>query len=363
MPRPNHGPKLKPNDKGIYEIRWSDNGRSQRLSTRTKNLAEAQQALAGFLTEAERPENQPDLTVSDLLTAYLDEHVASHCTDTTRQTTICQWLRFGLGNLPADALTDRALRDYQDKRRRGVIGTRGTKGRRGRSGVGDATLRRELTTLIAAYNHGLRTRRLTAAQIPYIALPADSAPRDFFLTQSEANVLLKTARNQSDSDGRLTRADRYLHIALATAARKTSILELTWDLVDFDAGLIHYDQLPGARTKKRRVPVPIADWLLPTLERAYAEKTNAYVLDNNRDIRRGIEWLCKRVVDETGNERYFNVTPHSLRHTAATHMAQAGIGLFFIAGVLGDTVATVTRVYAKHSPDYLREAVNATALG
>jgi hypothetical protein len=40
-------------------------------------------------------------------------------------------------------------------------------------------------------------------------------------------------------------------------------------------------------------------------------------------------------------------------------MAQAGADLWDIAGILGDTLATVEKTYAHHHPDYLRKAANA----
>jgi integrase len=48
------------------------------------------------------------------------------------------------------------------------------------------------------------------------------------------------------------------------------------------------------------------------------------------------------------------VTPHTLRHSRATHLLQAGVPTWDVAGLLGDTVATVERVYGHHSPDYQR---------
>ena len=54
------------------------------------------------------------------------------------------------------------------------------------------------------------------------------------------------------------------------------------------------------------------------------------------------------------------VTPHILRHTAATRMALAGVPMIEIARMLGHRDSRIAeRVYAKHSPDYLRRAVDA----
>jgi integrase len=52
------------------------------------------------------------------------------------------------------------------------------------------------------------------------------------------------------------------------------------------------------------------------------------------------------------------VTPHTLRHTAGTLMALAGIDLFLIAKVLGHSVQKTTELYAHFQPKYLRGAVD-----
>jgi integrase len=53
-----------------------------------------------------------------------------------------------------------------------------------------------------------------------------------------------------------------------------------------------------------------------------------------------------------------NVTPHTLRHTAATWLMQRGTDLWEAAGYLGMTVEVLERVYGHHHPDHLGEAVN-----
>jgi integrase len=68
--------------------------------------------------------------------------------------------------------------------------------------------------------------------------------------------------------------------------------------------------------------------------------------------------LLKRLAEQTKNDKFLQVTPHTLRHTWATLAARAGFSMYQIAGVLGDTVSTVERNYLKHSPDHLRDAVN-----
>ncbi len=54
-----------------------------------------------------------------------------------------------------------------------------------------------------------------------------------------------------------------------------------------------------------------------------------------------------------------NVTPHTLRHTAATWLMQAGVPVWTAAGYLGMSVEVLVNTYGHHHPDHLREAANA----
>jgi len=52
-----------------------------------------------------------------------------------------------------------------------------------------------------------------------------------------------------------------------------------------------------------------------------------------------------------------DVTPHTLRHTAATWLMQGGADIWQASRLLGMTVETLERVYGHHHPGHLAEAV------
>jgi len=361
MPRPNRGPYLKANERGVWEIRWTEDRRSRRLSTRTDNLQAAQQALAGFLAAQEREEAlnaRGTLPVADVLDLYLREHVARRVGDADRQENAIRWLTDGLGAKLAHELTDNDIQRYVDKRTKGVIGFRPVK---------PATVRRELNCLIAAINYAARQRKISRDGLPHIELPEHSEPREFWLTEAEVSELLLEAERMTTEAGRMTRAHRYLVLGLATAARGRAIERLTWDLVDRAAWLIRYDLLSAEDQRrkrsrrsatKRRVPVPVAEWAQPWVQQAWDERTSDYVLDDDRFIRRALEAVCKRAAKRYDNPRFVQVHPHALRHTAATHMLRAGVDPWRVAAVLGDSLQTVLKTYGHHCPDHLRSAVN-----
>ena len=183
------------------------------------------------------------------------------------------------------------------------------------------------------------------AQAPYIETPGNTPPRERWLTRDEAARLLAACQ--------APHVRLFVALALYTTARAGAILTLTWPAVDLAAGLIDFG---AGRGHKRRAVVPIAAPLRPLLAEAQAGATGPAVIEHAgapvASIRTGFAAACRRA-------GLHSVTPHTLRHTAATWMAMSGVSLAEIARMLGNSEAVAARVYAKHSPDYLRDAVAA----
>jgi integrase len=104
--------------------------------------------------------------------------------------------------------------------------------------------------------------------------------------------------------------------------------------------------------------VPITDLLRQELLRAAEAATSQYVIEHAggrvASIKTGFRAAVRRA-------RLRDVTPHALRHTAATWMVQEGVSLAKVARYLGNTEAMVEKVYGHHSPEYLRDAAEALA--
>jgi len=54
-----------------------------------------------------------------------------------------------------------------------------------------------------------------------------------------------------------------------------------------------------------------------------------------------------------------NVSPHTLRHTAATWLMQNGADPWQASGFLGMSVKTLLETYGHHHPEFMREAAEA----
>lgn len=212
----------------------------------------------------------------------------------------------------------------------------------------DGTIIRELVTLRAALRLAKQAQWWVAGDVPHIEVPSQPAPRDRWLTRAEVDRLLEAAQA---SHVRL-----FIALAIHTAARSSALLELTWDRVDLDTGMIH---LGDGRGNKRRGVVPINAALRPYLEEAHKVATCPYVIEHGSSrvgsVKKGFATAARRAGIE-------GISAHILRHSAATWMAMRGIRIEEIARVLGHSNPSVTwKTYAKYSPDYLREAVAALA--
>ena len=231
------------------------------------------------------------------------------------------------------------------RRRRAIEGYEvGPANARRRKPVKDGTILRELVTLRAALKWAQHEKWIT--EIPYIEVPSAPPPRDRWLTRHEADRLIEAAE--------APHVKLFLSICLWTAARPGSVLEITWDRIDFQRNRIDLGAAPGG---KGRAVVPISPKLLPLLQEARKGATCPYVIEHGskavKSVKTGTRAAARRA-------HLPGVTPHVLRHTAATWMAMAAVPLDQISRLLGHTDPRITiRVYAKHSPDYLKNAIDA----
>lgn len=341
MPRQSRGAYLKPDRKtGIWNIFWADGGSVRQRSTGTRDSGQAQVLLAEFIQGQQRqrrggPRDPADYTIGEALTLYGTEH-APNTVDPARIGYAIAALAPYWAALPVAAITRETCRGYGRHRAKAP-----------------GTIRRELGTLRAAITYAKAEGRIT--YVPTVHLPAKPKGKERWLTRREAAALLAAARNGDAS----TRPylPLFVLIGLYTGARHEAILSLRWPQVDLARRLIDFNEPGRERTSKGRPVLPIPRRLLGFLRLARKRGTDlGYVI--HRDGRRvaKMKRSFRTACDRAG---LGDVTPHVLRHTCGTWMAQAGVSLSEIAGWLGHTDAETTRLYAHHHPDYMKAALAA----
>lgn len=172
-------------------------------------------------------------------------------------------------------------------------------------------------------------------------------PKERHLSRPEFERLLECAG--------AAHVELFILLALTTAGRKEAILDLTWDRVDLERGIIRLGD--GVRRTKGRATVPIHPDVMEKLEAAKKAALTEYVIEwaekPVRSIRTGFDRACERA-------GLTDVSPHVLRHTAAVWMVEDGVSMDEVAQFLGHSDSRITsRVYARFSPDHLRKASRA----
>lgn len=283
-----------------------------------------------------------NVLVADALEDYYREHVHVKVVAKRRVTFAMSALNRHLSTVDLAAFDIPVARKYLQKRLA--------------EGTAPSTVRRELGVLQAAANHALRWKRLSFADKPTIELPAEPAPRRIWLYKDELSHLVKTAEAHNE------KVLRFLQLAYHTASRKEAIERLRWAQIDIPARRINLQ--PGDRpiTKKRRPIVPVSEAMADQLATMRKTAATDFVLGDPGDIRPAFDRVVRlaglSVLSSSGLREKGRLTPHTLRHSRATHLLEAGKSPWAVASLLGDSVTTVLRVYGHACPNYLEEALS-----
>lgn len=334
MSRRNQGPRLRwLGKRKCYYITWTERGRSRERSTGTADREQAQIKLAEFLRQRDKrsgPRDPASILITDILTDYQTERAPKVTAPERIAYAVIPLIDFFQGNTAAD-ISPQTCGRYVDKR-----------------GCSAGTARRELGVLRAAVNHAHRNGRITRPIA--VDLPDRPEPRDRWLNRDEAARLIRATRTPQ---ARLY-LPLFVLMGIYTGRRKGAILSLRWPQVNLDARTINFEVAGRRRTNKKRGVIKIPPRLLPHLRRARRRGTDlGYVLHVNGecigDIKKGFAAACERA-------GIVGVTPHTLKHTAATWLMQAGTDPWQAAGFLSTSIETLLRVYGHHHPDYQQDA-------
>jgi integrase/recombinase XerD len=163
-----------------------------------------------------------------------------------------------------------------------------------------------------------------------------------------------------------------LELLYSTGARISEAVGLDVDDLDLELGEV---LLRGKGSKERRVPVgsyacdAVGAYLVrarPALA-AGGRGTPALFLNSlGRRLSRQSGWAVLRGAAQRAGIVRDDVSPHTLRHSFATHLLAGGADVRVVQELLGHASVTTTQIYTQVTPDTLREvyvAAHPRALG
>jgi integrase/recombinase XerD len=251
------------------------------------------------------------------------------------------------------------------------LAARGRRGRCADPGLAPTSLRRRAASIRGfyrfAYGDGLIERDVAA----HLDLPRQPRLLPQTLTIAEVEGLLEAAGGEprrrahpTESDGLALRDRALLELLYAAGLRVSEALNLDIEHLLPDAGLV---RVIGKGDKERVVPVgEIAEawlgrylsWPRPAWLAAGGMPDGAgsavFVTTRGRRLTRGQAWtVVKHAAAAAGLDD--RVSPHTLRHSFATHLLEGGADLRVVQELLGHATISTTQLYTHVTGERIRE--------
>jgi len=225
-----------------------------------------------------------------------------------------------------------------------------------RRGLGSRSVARHLSAVRGLYRHLLETGAI--ARDPTEHLDSPRPPRRLPRTLSIGDVVaLVEAPDIARADGLRDRA--LLELLYASGLRASEALGLRIEDVNVSAG---YVVPTGKGSRQRLVPVgaQALRWVrlyLKTARPSLVKGADAGRLFVNRFgrpmSRQGLWGLLKRSARRAGIRA--TVSPHTLRHSFASHLLERGADLRSVQAMLGHADISTTQIYTHLSSHVVRE--------
>jgi integrase/recombinase XerD len=229
-------------------------------------------------------------------------------------------------------------------------------GRDGRRPAAAATLQRKVACLRSFYRHLRREGLLDTDPTADVRAPRSSARLPRVLSRDQVNRLL----DQPKGTGAAATRDRaLLETMYACGLRASEAISLQLSELDLEAGVL----IARGKGSKERI-VPIGSRACESL-RVYLERTRPrlvglrdepHVFLNLRGqalSRQGLYKIVQRHARSAGLDS--SMSPHTLRHTFATHLLAGGCDLRSLQEMLGHADIGTTQIYTHLSTERLRD--------
>ncbi len=216
------------------------------------------------------------------------------------------------------------------------------------------TVSRNITSINNLYIFLLKEKKVSSNPCEFIDRPKLEKKLPDVLNNDEIDKLLDiTINNKFD-----LRNKAMLETLYGCGLRVSELINLTTRDIDFENSVL---RCIGKGTKERIVP--LNDYLIYYL-REYLEiradffktKRNDYLFLNNHGnklTRQGFTKNLNKILKEKNINK--NVTPHTLRHSFATHMLNGGADLRTIQVLLGHSDISTTKIYTHISHQKVKD--------
>ncbi|MBA3876532.1 MAG: tyrosine recombinase XerD [Anaerolinea sp.] len=244
------------------------------------------------------------------------------------------------------------------------LAARTRRGRPSDTGLAPTSLRRRAAAIRGFYRFAFGDGLITANIAARLDLPRMSRLLPETLTTDEVERLLEAAGAEDDEDAGRLRDRALMELLYAAGLRISEALGLDREDLSLDAAFV---RVIGKGDRERLVPV--GDVALGVLERWIAGPRDGllalghvqparggplFLGDRGRRLARQQAWVAvKRAAAQAGLAD--RISPHTLRHSFATHLLEGGADLRIVQELLGHASISTTQLYTHLTGERIRE--------
>jgi integrase/recombinase XerD len=228
-----------------------------------------------------------------------------------------------------------------------------------RKGSSIETVQRRISGISRFYDFLIIEKILKTNPVGFVSKPSKWEKLPVFLNFDEVEKLLSAP----DSSGTLGFRDKIIFETMySTGMRISELVNLKLNSLDMDREII---KVTGKGGKQRLVPMysSLGDGMKDYLNIRHSELVKerdegwVFLSRNGRQLDREYVWmLIKKYCKKCGIKK--NVSPHTLRHSFATHLLTNGADLRTIQVFLGHSDLSTTQRYTQVTDDKARSILN-----
>ena len=223
-----------------------------------------------------------------------------------------------------------------------------------------STISRMIASIRSFYQYEIKNKKMTLNPTENIQSPKIEKKAPSILTSDEVELLLEQPGN---SDLKGIRDKAMLEFAYATGMRVTEIISLNVEDVNIEQETVTCKN----GNKQRNIPLgkialnAVKEYLngaRDVLVKSDKEKALFVNLNGKRLTRQGFWKIIKFYQEQAHIDK--DITPHTLRHSFATHLLQNGAELKAIQTMLGHSDISSTQIYMQFKDDGISDIYKKT---
>ncbi len=220
------------------------------------------------------------------------------------------------------------------------------------------TIKRKYSSLSTYINFLIDIKIIKINPLNGVYTPKLSKKLPSVLTLDEIKKIFKEAEN-TDNELLGLRDRCIIELLYSCGLRVTELCELKVSNIQFDLNVIRFF---GKGNKERIIPLTFyaKEWLEKYLyqsreilsSRKSASQRYIFLSNNGKKITRAAIWQSiKKYVNHAGINK--SVSPHTFRHSFATHLIDGGANLIEVQKLLGHSDISTTEIYTHLSRDFI----------